>query len=139
MNTKLSEREQERLDYIRKVAAQYGTCGAGNIENPKDQGDKRTRKLYDLGLVFMVGVGQRTKDGWTGGGGLIPAEMFDATKHTKLSFEKPALTIEEEDCKNSLNMPIKNYRVVLDNVTIGEFRDPYWANYLINAIKRDGR
>lgn len=135
---KLSDKEQERLDYIRSICEQYGTCGGGNFENPKDQTDKRTRKLYDLGLILSVGVGQRTKDGWTGGGGVIPADMFDPSKHTKLSLENELnLEVETVAAKNSLGMDIAISYVKLDGITIAECRDQYWANFLANAIKKE--
>lgn len=41
----------------------------------------------------------------------------------------------EENCVNSLGMNITIYRITLDGFTIGEFRDPYWASYLVHAIK----
>jgi hypothetical protein len=133
---KLNELEQERLDYIRKNATQYGTCG-GVPDNPQTRDEKRTRKLFDAGLILYVGVGERTEHGWGGGAGLIPADMFDATKHTKLTLKGPDVAIEEEFCKNSLGMPITVYKVTLDKITIAECRDPYWANFLVKAIKKE--
>jgi hypothetical protein len=47
--------------------------------------------------------------------------------------------VEVETCraKNSLGMDISISYVKLDGITIAECRDPYWANYLANAIKKE--
>jgi len=45
------------------------------------------------------------------------------------------IKIDEEHCKNSLGIDIIVYKVVLDEFTIGEFRDPYWASLFVEAIK----
>ena len=126
---KLNELEQKEVDYIRKNAERYGTSGGGNFENPKTRNDKRTRKLLDNGALLYVGVGKRTHQGWEGGAGLIPADMFDGTKHTKLSVntQSKVQVIEHHGIFN----------VILDGFTIAECHDPYWANYLANAIKRE--
>ena len=79
-------------------------------------------------MLISVGVGQRTESGWQGGGGLIPADMFDPAKHTKLSIDgESKLTIETDGTV---------HKVILDCVTIAECRDPYWAKNILNAIKR---
>lgn len=121
----LNELEQKALDYIRQNATRYGNCGGGNFENPKTRDDKRTRKLLDNSVILYVGCGTRTEHGWMGGAGLIPADMFDATKHTKLSVDKQS------------KVEVINSRVVLDGITIAECRDTYWANYLANAIRKE--
>lgn len=130
---KLNELEQKAVDHIRHNATRYGTSGGGMFDNPKTHEDKRTRKLLDNGVILYVGCGSRTESGWMGGAGLIPADMFDATKHTKLSVDRDSsLKVVEQKCNNSLAMV---YHVVLDGITIAECRDPYWANYLAKAIK----
>jgi hypothetical protein len=45
--------------------------------------------------------------------------------------------ITESTCVNSINMQVTIYYVKLDGITIAECRDPYWANYLVNAIKNE--
>lgn len=128
----LNELEQKTVDHIRQNATRYGNSGGvGNFENPKTRDDKRTRKLLDNGTLLYVGCGQRTEQGWFGGAGLIPADMFDAAKHTKLSVDKQS--------KVEVIVEIGVYRIVLDGITIAECRDSYWAKYLANAIKKERR
>ena len=81
---KPSAAQQKEFDVIADIATRAGNYGPGCIENPKTQAEKRCRKLYDLGLVFYVGCGEEGENGFSGGVGLIPAEMFDPDKHTKL-------------------------------------------------------
>jgi hypothetical protein len=84
---KLSKSQQEELDQIRKHVLKYGPCGSGELINPETQIEKRRRKLYDLGVVLLVGLGEESKEGFYGGVGIIPADMFDIDKHTKLTLD----------------------------------------------------
>lgn len=137
---KLNELEQKELDHIRQNASRYGNVGGGNFENPKTRDDKRTRKLLDNGVILYVGCGTRTEDGWMGGAGLIPTDMFDESKHTKLSVCRESKVEVTEDKSLAISLqgytPITVYKVILDGDTIAECRDKYWADYLANAIKK---
>lgn len=85
---KLSNKEQELVLYVRETATRYGNAGAGDCRNPKTQADKRIRKLLNAGVLLLVGCGAPSKlpGSFDGGIGLIPADMFDSAKHTKLSL-----------------------------------------------------
>lgn len=82
---KLSKEEQKFVDYVRENARRYGNTGAGDM-SPRTQKGKRTRKLIDAGVLLLVGCGLPSSHpgSYVGGIGLIPADMFDPAKHTKI-------------------------------------------------------
>ena len=47
------------------------------------------------------------------------------------------LQLITEDCTNSVGMEIVNYRVVLDSITIGDFRDYHWAKLFLEEVERE--
>ena len=51
----------------------------------------------------------------------------------------PKPTIEERWAKNSLAMTIAIYHVMLDGITLGEFRERKWAELFAAAVARAGR
>lgn len=83
---KLSKNEQEFVEHVRENATRYGNTGAGDL-NPRTRHGKRTRKLIDAGILILVGCGKPSPGypgSFVGGIGLIPTDMFDRDKHTKI-------------------------------------------------------
>ena len=85
---KLSPAEVACVEEIRKIAlaAAASAAGPGNLSSPRTRSEKRRRKLCELVFLILVGCGNPLGTGFYHGIGLIPADMYDASKHTKLDF-----------------------------------------------------